>query len=60
MNATKIDALIRRSSKEDLVEILDLFYNTVLNVCKDDYSHDQLMAWVSSASNKDKWLSKME
>ena len=60
MNAIKMDALIRRSSKEDLVEILGLFYNTVLNVCKDDYNHDQLMAWVSSASNKDKWLSKME
>ncbi len=50
---------IRLSTVDDLAEIQKIFVETISTICKDDYSPEQISAWISSVENKERWLSKL-
>ncbi len=47
--------ILREGSQDDLPEMLQLFQDTIITVCKADYSADQLNAWKSGAENRERW-----
>ena len=51
--------IIRPATVSDLDEILELFYNTITNICKADYGDEQIKVWTSSANNKQKWINRI-
>ncbi|MFP3835058.1 GNAT family N-acetyltransferase [Chryseobacterium sp. SIMBA_028] len=53
--STNSQISIRNGNKDDLQKMLILFRETIGNVCKNDYTHDQLEAWKSGAENKERW-----
>ncbi|MGS2763723.1 GNAT family N-acetyltransferase [Sinomicrobium sp. M5D2P9] len=46
---------IRQGKPEDLPELQQLFSNTVLSVCKADYTEEQVRVWASGIENRDRW-----
>lgn len=50
---------IRPSTVDDLDQIQKLFVETILTICKDDYSAEQIQAWTSSVENTERWLDKL-
>lgn len=46
---------VRKANPEDLEEILELFRATVSEICKKDYSPDQIRIWVDLAANISRW-----
>lgn len=42
----------------DMAELQELVVNTISHVCKEDYSSDQIAAWISSVRNKERWTKK--
>lgn len=49
-----------KAKPENLEEILNLFENSIKNSCSKDYNQQQIIAWVSSIENKDKWIEKIK
>lgn len=47
---------IREANQNDLPEMLILFQDTIINVCKEDYNIAQIEAWKSGVENKERWL----
>ena len=52
-NLTQI--IIRKGGLGDLLELQQLFVDTVSNVCQTDYDSKQIKAWTSSTQNKTRW-----
>ena len=52
--------IIRRFIKDDLEEVLELFYDTVHTINAKDYSKSQLDAWALKNPEKEKWLHSLE
>ncbi|NLM49931.1 MAG: GNAT family N-acetyltransferase [Clostridiaceae bacterium] len=50
---------VRRFKKEDLEEIISLFYDTVHTICKKDYSPKQLEAWAPKHMDKAAFLNSL-
>lgn len=53
------DFFIRIGNPGDLPELQKLFVNTVTSICKTDYDHEQIEAWVSDTNtnaNRQRWL----
>ncbi|WP_158861267.1 GNAT family N-acetyltransferase [Lunatibacter salilacus] len=50
---------IRPSTVDDLAQIQKIFVETILTICKDDYSPEQIQAWTSSVENTERWLEKL-
>ncbi|MBB6331564.1 putative acetyltransferase [Chryseobacterium sediminis] len=48
--------IIRKGISGDLTEMLQLFANTIDEVCKKDYNYQQLKAWKSGAEDKERWM----
>lgn len=46
---------IRVARQEDLVEMKQLYVNTIHSVCKNQYNESQLIAWSSSSQNDQRW-----
>jgi len=51
--------LIRAYSPDDAEATAQLFRETVREVCKDDYTPDQLRAWVSGCDDLDAWSASL-
>ncbi|SIS79320.1 Acetyltransferase, GNAT family [Chryseobacterium ureilyticum] len=51
---------IRPGNLQDLPEMLILFKETIISICKKDYNTDQLEAWKSGAYNLERWLKVMK
>ena len=45
----------RRTELADLEQLQALFVDTIRATCSDDYSEDQINAWISSIENHDRW-----
>lgn len=58
MNNPKIT--IRLAKPNDLKEIQRIFVDTISTICKDDYSPEQIDAWISSVKNTQKWIDKLD
>ncbi|OFD38500.1 GNAT family N-acetyltransferase [Bacillus mycoides] len=54
------DIKIRTFQKEDLEQVLQLFYETVHTVNAQDYNKLQLQAWVPKRLNRESWLKSLE
>lgn len=54
------DIHFRKATAEDLDQILTLFEQTINTVNAAHYSPEQLQAWISSVSKKDRWQKKIE
>lgn len=52
--------IFEKAKLENLEEILNLFENSIKNSCANDYNQPQILAWVSSIENKDKWIKKIK
>jgi GNAT superfamily N-acetyltransferase len=52
--------VLRPAKNTDIDEILNLFRETIAEICKNDYSEKQLEAWASSSKNRPKWLERIE
>ncbi|MGE8300150.1 GNAT family N-acetyltransferase [Sphingobacterium paramultivorum] len=50
-----IGLTLRKGILQDLQEILILFSGTIETVCADDYNNEQIVAWISSVNNHDRW-----
>jgi GNAT superfamily N-acetyltransferase len=46
---------IRRGQPSDIVELQQLFVDTITTVCSSDYDAEQIAAWTSSVDNKQRW-----
>ena len=51
---------IEKATQENLEEILDLFENSIKKCCAKDYDESQILAWVSSIEDKNRWKTKIE
>lgn len=51
---------LRQGNLKDLPEMLVLFKETIISICKKDYNTDQLEAWKSGADNQERWLKVMK
>ncbi|HHT7235104.1 MULTISPECIES: GNAT family N-acetyltransferase [Bacillus] len=54
------DIKIRTFQKEDLEQVLQLFYETVHTVNAQDYNMLQLQAWAPKRPNRESWLKSLE
>ncbi|RNL86346.1 GNAT family N-acetyltransferase [Sinomicrobium pectinilyticum] len=50
---------IRPGKPEDLPELQQLFRNTILSVCRTDYTAEQTRAWASGIENESRWQNVM-
>ena len=50
---------IRRFRESDIDRVISLFRNTVLTVCRKDYTEKQTEAWASSANDRARWLESL-
>ena len=48
--------VVRHGTIEDINEMQKLFVETVKNVCRIDYTHEQIKAWISTIENKQRWI----
>ncbi len=56
----KISRITTRPAKlDDLGEIQKMFVDTILTICKDDYSPEQIKVWTSSIKNTQRWTDKL-
>lgn len=46
---------IRKGNKNDLIQLLRLFIDTIRFVCHKDYNIKQIEAWSSGIENKERW-----
>lgn len=51
--------VIRFATLDDLEEIQQLFIETISEVCKNDYSPQEIEIWVSSVKSKKRWIEKL-
>ncbi len=51
-----MDVKIRQGKVGDMLEMQQLFVETILEVCKKDYSDKQLKAWVKGVENRERWI----
>lgn len=51
--------IIRPANNSDLIEIQQLFVDTISAICTGDYSPGQIKAWTSSIDNTQGWLDKI-
>lgn len=51
---------VRHATPDDLPVLQELFVGTIKEICKKDYSVDQLTAWSASAQNTERWLEKIK
>lgn len=49
--------IFRRGTIHDLEEMQQLFVDTICEVCRKDYSDEQIGVWISGVENKERWLS---
>lgn len=56
----KLGIRLRLSRSNDLREMQEMFMDTVLTVCKDDYSTEQIEAWTSTIENTQQWLGRID
>ncbi|MBS9804723.1 GNAT family N-acetyltransferase [Bacillus cereus] len=54
------DIIIRTFEKEDLDQVLQLFYETVHTVNARDYNELQLQAWAPKRLDRESWLQSLE
>ena len=54
------EILFKKATGEDLNQILTLFEQTINAINRADYSPEQLQAWTSSVSKRDRWQKKIE
>ncbi|MEN3131874.1 GNAT family N-acetyltransferase [Bacillus albus] len=54
------DIIIRTFQKEDLDQVLQLFYETVHTVNAKDYNELQLQAWAPERLDREDWLQSLE
>lgn len=47
--------IIRKANIHDLPEMQKLFEETITEVCRKDYTPEQLEAWKSGAENEERW-----
>ncbi|UHO39116.1 GNAT family N-acetyltransferase [Chryseobacterium capnotolerans] len=47
--------IIRKGDPSDLPEMLQLFQDTIITICQEDYNIDQLNAWRSGTENQERW-----
>lgn len=53
--SNKHNIIIRKGKEADLPEMLQLFTATIDEVCRKDYTPQQLEAWKSGAENEARW-----
>ncbi|AGA77372.1 GNAT family N-acetyltransferase [Echinicola vietnamensis] len=53
MNA--YDIIIRQAELNDMIKVQQLYVETIQNSCKNDYSEEQIAAWISSVINEARW-----
>ena len=46
---------IRAAIYKDIKKMKNIFVETIINTCKNDYNKKQISAWVSTIENKDRW-----
>jgi putative acetyltransferase len=51
-----IKMLIRKGHLDDLMEIQQLFVDTIENICKTDHNSEQIKAGNSAAENNKRWI----
>ncbi|MEM6526104.1 MAG: GNAT family N-acetyltransferase [Bacteroidota bacterium] len=49
----------RTAAGSDLDTILELFIKSIRHTCKNDYSYEQINAWIASVKDRDKWLKRI-
>ncbi|MDM5155910.1 GNAT family N-acetyltransferase [Bacillus sp. DX1.1] len=54
------NVLVRRFNKNDLDQVLQLFYDTVHTINAKDYNQKQLDAWAPKGLDRTKWLNSLE
>lgn len=56
----KVDFTIRSAQQSDVIELRDLFQNTVLVINSRDYSQEEVEDWASCGENLSKWEERIK
>ncbi|HAS44375.1 MAG TPA: GNAT family N-acetyltransferase [Microscillaceae bacterium] len=51
---------LRKATPQDLTAILELFKTTVTTINRQDYTPEQIAAWVQSTKNQERWQQRVE
>src|SRR5579885_3146557 len=51
---------IRQATAEDVNEIKELYYNSIISAAKKDYSPEQITVWASTANKTDGFTSRVK
>jgi len=51
---------LRKATTQDLTAILELFKTTVTTINRQDYTPEQIAAWVQSTKNQERWQQRVE
>lgn len=51
---------IRRAIISDLTEMQKMYIETIRSVCKNDYTPEQIEAWIYGVKNKERWIEVIE
>lgn len=54
------DITLREARQTDLDDMLSIFEETVRTTCKDDYSKEEIRAWIASAEKVEEWRQKLD
>ncbi|RZJ61012.1 MAG: GNAT family N-acetyltransferase [Flavobacterium sp.] len=54
-----IEITIRPALPADLPEIKQLFVETIMNVCSNDYTNEQQRIWAATAENEERWTNAL-
>ncbi|AWW30950.1 GNAT family N-acetyltransferase [Echinicola strongylocentroti] len=46
---------IRQAKMDDMMKVQHLYVETIQSSCKNDYSEEQIAAWISSVINEERW-----
>lgn len=57
MENTKIS--IRLAELSDLTKMQEMFVDTIITICKEDYTPEQIKVWTSSIENTQRWTDKL-
>lgn len=51
---------IRNAALSDLLEMQKMYIETIQSVCKNDYTPEQIQAWISGVKNTERWIEVIE
>lgn len=53
------NVLLRFAKEDDLTEMHKMFVDTIVTICKKDYSSEKIDVWIATIRDKQRWIDKI-